>query len=210
MYAAIKALIRLVAALTLGDRLTVTGVENVPRSGGLLVVANHSAMLDAILVPAYLPRPDSWSMAKSEFFQRGPVLAFLFSAFHAFPVIRESADRRALKRGLSLLKGGGALILYPEGRVSWGGLQTALPGAGFLARTAGVPVLPVALVGTHHVLPQGRWWPHRLPLEIRFGKPIDLPDPAAGGRRPSHAETTELLMRAIAELMPTQLRGSYQ
>ena len=207
VYAAIRAAIRLVAALTIGSNLVVSGLENVPRSGGLLVVANHSAMLDAILLPAYLPRGDSWSMAKSEFFQRGPVLAFLFRAFHSFPVVRESADRAALKRGLQVMKEGGVLILYPEGKVSWGAMQAALPGAGFLARAAGVPVLPVALVGTHEVMPQGRWWPRRLPVEIRFGKPISFP---TGEGRPSHGATTEVMMRAIAELLPERLRGPYQ
>ena len=210
MYAAIKALIRLVAWLRLGSRLTVVGREHVPASGGLLVVANHSAMLDAILLPAYLPRADSWSMAKSEFFQRGPVLAFLFRAFHAFPVVRESADRQALRRGLNVMKQGNVLILYPEGRVTWGALQPALPGAGFLARAAGVPVLPVALVGTHKVLPQKTWWPRRATVEIRFGAPITLPAHGLAGGRPDHAQTTDSMMRAIAALLPAELRGSYQ
>src|SRR5690242_18261899 len=124
------------------------GTENVPRSGPLLICPNHSATLDPPMVPAFLPRGDTWSMAKSEYF-RNPVLAFIFGGYHAFPVVRHTADRAALRRSFDLLKRGEALIIYPEGtRVESGVLARPEPGAGFIAQKAGCPVLPVALTGT--------------------------------------------------------------
>ncbi len=124
------------------------GVENVPRTGPLIVCPNHSATLDPPMVPAFLPRSDSWSMAKSEFFKRG-FLTWLFRSYHAFPVVRHSADRTALRTAFEILNSRHALIIYPEGtRVESGVLAQPEPGAGFIAQKAGCPVVPVGLTGT--------------------------------------------------------------
>src|SRR5438309_11062701 len=100
----------------------VIGAANVPSTGPLIICPNHSATLDPPLVPAFLPRADSWSMAKAEYF-RNPVIAWLFRRYHAFAVIRHTADRAALKRSFDLLKRGEVLIIYPEGtRIESGNL----------------------------------------------------------------------------------------
>jgi 1-acyl-sn-glycerol-3-phosphate acyltransferase len=187
----------------------VVGVENVPRSGPLLICPNHSATLDPPLVPAFVPRADTWSMAKSEFFRK-PLIAFIYRSYHSFPVVRHTADRAALKRTFDLLKAGHAVIIYPEGtRVESGVLGQPEPGAGFIAQKAGCPVLPVGLTGTRECLPKGAKWPRRTRVTITFGKPFVILAKRAGGSRIRHDEASEAIMVAIAELLPPGQRGLF-
>jgi 1-acyl-sn-glycerol-3-phosphate acyltransferase len=187
----------------------VVGVENVPRSGPLLICPNHSATLDPPLVPAFVPRADTWSMAKSEFFRK-PLIAFIYRSYHSFPVVRHTADRAALKRTFDLLKAGHAVIIYPEGtRVESGVLGQPEPGAGFIAQKAGCPVLPVGLTGTRECLPKGAKWPRRTRVTITFGKPFVILAKRAGGSRIRHDEASEAIMVAIAELLPPEQRGLF-
>ena len=188
---------------------TVEGTENVPRTGGLVVCGNHFATLDPPMVPAFLPRPDSWSMAKSEYFRK-PWQRFLFTAYQAFPVVRHTADRVALRRAFDLLKDGQVLVIYPEGtRVESGTLSDPEPGAGFIAQRSGCPVLPVALTGTRECLPKGAIWPRRVPVKIRFGRPFVIATKRASGERISHQDASDAIMLAIAELLPPEKRGKY-
>jgi 1-acyl-sn-glycerol-3-phosphate acyltransferase len=148
IYAFLRALMRFMTSVYLVGLFKIEGLENVPREGPLLVCPNHFGTLDPPMVPAFLPRSDAWSMAKSEYFQK-PYLRWLFRSYHAFPVVRHTADRNALRRSFDLLKAGHVLILYPEGtRVEAGVLSTPEPGAGFIAQKAACPVLPVALTGS--------------------------------------------------------------
>jgi 1-acyl-sn-glycerol-3-phosphate acyltransferase len=209
IYALMRALMRTITHVYLVRLFKVVGVENVPRSGALLICPNHSATLDPPLVPAFVPRGDTWSMAKSEFFRK-PLIAFIYRSYHAFPVVRHTADRAALKRSFDLLKAGQALIIYPEGtRVESGVLANPEPGAGFIAQKAGCPVLPVALTGTRECLPKGAWWPRRTKVTITFGKPFLVLQKRADGRRVTHEEASAAIMLAIAELLPPDQRGEF-
>jgi 1-acyl-sn-glycerol-3-phosphate acyltransferase len=193
----------------IGGLFRVVGLENVPRTGPLLICPNHSATLDPPLVPAYLPRGDTWSMAKSEYFRK-PLLRFIFRAYHAFPVVRHTADRAALRRSFDLLKQGEALIIYPEGtRIESGVLARPEAGAGFIAQKANCPVLPVALTGTRECLPKGARWPRRTQVTLTFGKPLRLASKRQDGSRVSHEEASEAIMIAIAELLPAGQRGAF-
>ena len=187
----------------------VIGVENIPRSGPLLICPNHSATLDPPLVPAFVPRADTWSMAKSEFFRK-PLIAFVYRSYHSFPVVRHTADRAALRRAFDLLKGGSSVIIYPEGtRVESGVLAMPEPGSGFIAQKAGCPVLPVGLTGTRECLPKGARWPRRTEVTITFGKPFYVLHKRADGTKVSHEEASDAIMLAIAELLPPEQRGVY-
>ena len=163
-YAFLRGFMRFMTRTYLVGLFTVEGRENVPPAGGLIVCPNHFATLDPPMVPAFLPRSDTWSMAKFEYFQKS-WMRWLFSAYHAFPVIRHTADRLALRRSFDLLKAGQVLVMYPEGtRVEAGVLSRPEPGAGFIAQKSGCPVLPVALTGTRECLPKGAFWPRRVPV----------------------------------------------
>ncbi len=209
LYAAMRALMRFMVNTYLFGMFRVTGVENVPLTGPLLICANHSATLDPPMVPAFTPRGDTWNMAKAEYFKHR-MLALIFLAYHAFPVVRHSADRAALRRSFDLLKAGQVLVIYPEGtRVESGVLAKPEPGAGFIAQKAACPVVPVALVGTRACLPKGAWWPRRTPVSITFGKPFMVASRRADGTRVSHSDASDAIMAEIAELLPPEMRGEF-
>jgi 1-acyl-sn-glycerol-3-phosphate acyltransferase len=204
-----RALMRTLVTVYLGALFKALGVENIPRAGPLLICPNHSATLDPPLVPAYVPRGDTWSMAKSEFF-RNPFIAFIYRSYHSFPVVRHTADRAALRRAFDLLKAGHSVIIYPEGtRVESGVLAQPEPGAGFIAQKAGCPVLPVGLTGTRECLPKGARWPRRTKVTITFGKPFVVLTKRADGSRVTHSEASDAIMLAIAELLPPEQRGVF-
>ena len=209
IYGFLRAVMRTITRLFLIGLFKVVGVENFPRSGPVIVCPNHSATLDPPMVPAFVPRGDTWSMAKSEYFQKG-LTAFIFRQYHAFPVVRHTADRGAIKRSFDLLKEGHVLIMYPEGtRVESGVLARPEPGAGFIAQKAACPVVAVGLTGTRECLPKGAKWPRRTRVTITFGKPFLVATKRPDGTRVSHEEASDAIMTAIAELLPAEQRGAF-
>jgi 1-acyl-sn-glycerol-3-phosphate acyltransferase len=205
----LRGLMRFMTRVYLVGLFRVEGRENVPLSGGLIVCGNHFATLDPPMVPAFLPRPDSWSMAKSEYFRKAR-MRWLFKAYQAFPVVRHTADRVAIRRSFDLLKAGQVLVIYPEGtRVESGVLSKPEPGAGFIAQKSGCPVVPVAITGTRECMPKGKFWPRRVPVLVRFGKPFQIAQRRPNGERISHDEASDAIMLAIAELLPPEKRGLY-
>jgi 1-acyl-sn-glycerol-3-phosphate acyltransferase len=210
IYAFMRGLMRALTRTFLFGLFEVVGAENVPRSGALIVCPNHSATLDPPMVPAFLPRSDSWSMAKSEYF-KGGLVTWLFRHYHAFPVVRHTADRTALRTAFEILKSGQALIIYPEGtRVESGMLAEPEPGAGFIAQKAGCPIVPVGLTGTRDCLPKGAWWPRRTQVSIKFGKPFMVPARRPDGTRITREEASDAIMLEIAELLPERQRGAFR
>lgn len=208
-YAFLRWLMRAMTRTYLIGLFRVIGAENVPRKGPLIICPSHSGTLDPPMVPAFTPRSDTWSMAKSEYF-KGGITEFLFRQYHAFPVVRHTADRVALKRSFDLLKAGQALIIYPEGtRVESGVLASPEPGAGFIAQKAGCAVVPVGLSGTRECLPKGARWPRRVPVSITFGKPFMVASKRPDGTKITHQEAADAIMVEIAELLPAEQRGAF-
>src|SRR5260370_24418862 len=90
--------------------------------------------------------------------------------YHAFPVVRHSPDRTALRRAFGLLKEGSAVVLFPEGHRSEDArLLRAEPGAGFVARRSAAPLVPIAITGTQNVLGRQSTMPRpaEAPLTLR-------------------------------------------
>jgi 1-acyl-sn-glycerol-3-phosphate acyltransferase len=209
VYRFMTGLMRLLVRIVVGPAVDVEGLENLPLRGGLLVVSNHVGTIDPPLTGAYLPRLDVYFMAKSEYFQKR-FSRLILIAYHAFPVIRNSADRASLRHALGLLRAGHVVVMYPEGSRSWDGrLRRPHPGAGFLGRLAGVPILPVAVWGTERVVPKGAKWPHRGPLHLRFGPVFWLGERDDQGRRLSSQRCADLMMQEIAPLLPSRYRGVF-
>ena len=208
-YAFLRGLMRFLTRTFLVGLFHIEGRENVPRTGAVLVCPNHFGTIDPPMVPAFLPRPDSWSMAKSEYFRK-PLNRWIFTAYQAFPVVRHTADRSALRRSFQLLKAGHALVMYPEGtRIDAGVLARPEPGAGFIAQRAGCAVVPVALLGTAECLPKGAKWPARVPVSLRYGKPFVVMERRPDGKRVSHQEAADAIMLEIAQLLPPDRRGLF-
>jgi 1-acyl-sn-glycerol-3-phosphate acyltransferase len=209
IYAAMRWLMRALTRTYLVGLFRAIGVENIPRTGPVIICPNHSATLDPPMVPAFVPRDDTWSMAKSEYFHGG-FTEFMFRSYHAFPVVRHTADRSALRFAFDLLKEGHVLVMFPEGtRVESGVLAQPEPGAGFIAQKAACPVVPVALVGTRECMPKGAWFPRRTPVSLTFGRPFLVEQKRPDGNKITHQEAADAIMVEIATLLPPEMRGAF-
>ena len=145
LYAAVRVVV--VPFLRLWFRLHVSGAENVPASGGVIIAPNHKSLLDPFFVGAAAHRRVRY-MAKIEIFKGpfGPLLVRL----GAFPVRRGEADAEALTTAKEILRRGGAVVVFPEGtRVDQAdALGAPHHGAARLALETGAPIVPAAVVGT--------------------------------------------------------------
>jgi 1-acyl-sn-glycerol-3-phosphate acyltransferase len=192
----------------------VIGLENVPRTGAFLVVANHCSNLD----PPFL----GWAvghrtgrvvhfMAKDEL-RRWPLIGWLARNSGAIFVRRGEGDRAAQRTAVGVLASGRPLALFPEGTRSRDGqMKEGRAGAALLAMRGGAPVLPVGIAGTHRIFENGRRIPRRSRVTIRIGQPFELPHADAGGSldRTVLREGTERIMREIAALLPEEQRGRW-
>ncbi|QKE83564.1 lysophospholipid acyltransferase family protein [Arthrobacter sp. NEB 688] len=187
-------------------RPTVTGTHHVPRTGGVVLASNHLSFIDSFAIPIVAPRPVSF-LAKSDYFTGpgvgGAVRRGFFETIGAIPVDRHSsrAAQESLDAALEVLRAGRAFGIYPEGTRSRDGrLYKGRTGVAWLALTAGVPVVPVGLVGTDAVQPVGSSFPRRAKVRVSFGPPIH-PGPYAGmpaGK--ARRLMTDAVMDAIAGL----------
>jgi 1-acyl-sn-glycerol-3-phosphate acyltransferase len=186
-------------------RLEARGTEHVPRAGALLLVSNHSSVLDPPLVGGAAPRQLTF-LAKAELFDI-PLFGRFIRAVNARPVRREGSDARALKTALRVLEEGKALLVFPEGtRGPEGTLREAKPGAGMLAVLSGAAVVPVFITGSGGALPRGAVMPRPRKAIVRFGPPLrfkpkgDEARETAEARKDAYRAATEEMMRAIAQL----------
>ncbi len=207
IYATLRICVRLLAWIVLGRRLRIVGMEHVPRRGAVLIVGNHVGTVEPALTGFFIPRLDVFYLAKSELF-RTPFLAWIFRHSHAFPVVRDTPDRSALRVALKLLADGHVLLVYPEGTRSWDGqiLGDTHGGAGFIARHSGALIVPVASWGSERVIPRGSWLPRRADVELRIGPPFRLPATGPDGKRLSNRQAAAAMMERVIALLPEERR----
>jgi 1-acyl-sn-glycerol-3-phosphate acyltransferase len=192
-------------------RPKVSGVGNVPRTGPLILAANHLSMVDSIVLPAVTPRP-VYYLAKDEYF-RNPMLRALLTGLNNIPVDRSNgrASLLALDAAQPVLAAGHVLGIYPEGtRSPDGRLYRGRPGAAKLALDTGAVVLPVGLIGTEKIHAIGARLPRVARSEVIFGEPLDLSqwdDEPVNSRL--LREITERLMREIGKLTGQEYVGRY-
>ncbi len=189
---------------------TVSGREQIPPEGGLIVVANHVNLTDPVLLMLAFPRRITY-MAKEELF-RYPVLGMLLRDAGMFPVARGGTleqKRDIMRRAEALLNRGHVVALFPEGKRSPSGtLLEAKPGAAILSLRTGAPLVPVAIEGAHKI--KGRWWWLRRPrVTVTIGPPFHLTAPEGRLVRSESARLTSDLMCRIAALLPYERRGPY-
>ena len=195
-YAAARALVQV--GLRLCFQLRGEGMERVP-SGGLLLVSNHASYLDPLAVGSVVPREIHYLARRSLF--RGPMAALLTSV-NTIPTAREHPEPAALRKILGLLAEGQGVLIFPEGtRSPDGTLQSAEPGAGFLAAQARVPILPVRVFGSFEALPRASRLPRLAPIRVVIGSAY-LPRPIGKGetKKEYYRSLAEEMMRRIAEL----------
>ena len=171
--------------------------DKVPSTGAVLVAGNHRGFLDAPLVVAFVSRPACF-LAKSELF-RGPA-ARLLMWLGQIPVDRGRPDREALRRAVGVLRGGGVLGMFPEGARGSGALETVQHGIAYIAlRVPGVPIVPVACLGTERAMPKGSRFPRwGSRVDVVFGTPFTISVPANPRSRGAVAAAAEEIRVALA------------
>jgi 1-acyl-sn-glycerol-3-phosphate acyltransferase len=158
----------------------VEGLENVPAEGPAILASNHLSFLDSIFLPLMVPRRVTF-LAKIDYFTqrglKGRAKRMFFSGVGQLPIDRSGgkASDAALRSAVRVLAGGQLLGIYPEGtRSPDGRLYRGKVGVARMALEARVQVIPVAMLGTFEVQPQGRTVPKIRRVGIRIGRPLDF------------------------------------
>jgi 1-acyl-sn-glycerol-3-phosphate acyltransferase len=183
------------------------GLENVPREGAAILMINHIAFVDPIVVLHLVPR-NIVPMAKVEVYEY-PVIGIFPRLWGVIPVRREEVDRRAIRMALEVLSAGEIILVAPEATRS-PQLQQGKEGVAYLASRSGAPVVPVAIDGTvgYPSFPLSRRWQGE-GAQVRFGRPFRYkPNPERPDRETLH-KMTEEAMYVLARLLPEARRGVY-
>jgi 1-acyl-sn-glycerol-3-phosphate acyltransferase len=155
-------------------RLRVTGTENIPPTGGVILASNHLSFVDSLFMPLLCPRQVVF-LGKADYFESWRTRWF-FEGVGVIPVRREggSAGEAAMLAGIRALKEGKVVGIYPEGtRSPDGRLYRGKTGVARMALEAQVPVIPVAISGTPEIMPIDAKIPRLTGTpRVEFGKPL--------------------------------------
>jgi glycerol-3-phosphate dehydrogenase (NAD(P)+) len=153
-------------------RMSRVGREHIPRTGGVIIAANHRSFLDPFVIGTLVKRP-IYFVAKTELFSRR-IPAWFLSSLGAFPIDRGRNDGDAMATARRILERGDVVVIFPEGtRTRPGPLGQPKRGVGRLALETGAPVVPVAVIGTEAIRNGWRIRPHK--VKLRCGKPLQFP-----------------------------------
>ena len=184
-------------------RLSAKGLENIPKTGPVLLVSNHASYIDPFLDGVMLRRPIHF-MARSDLWNV-KLLAWWIPKVHGIPIRRTGFDRKALQVTFDYLKNGEIILIYPEGTRSFdGNLKPGMPGVGMIAYQAKVPVIPIYISGSFAAYPRNVKFPKPKKITVFYGPPLDL---QAEFNLPDEKETyiaiVSKIMDAIRALSPT-------
>jgi 1-acyl-sn-glycerol-3-phosphate acyltransferase len=196
-------------------RIRVEGLENVPKRGPAIIAANHLSFLDSFFIPLVVPKRRVTYLAKADYFKSWKT-AWFFKMVGQIPMDRSggSKSKAALDTALGVLKEGKLLGIYPEGTRSPDGyLYRGRTGVARLALTAGVPVIPVGLVGTVEVMPKDAKMPRlsgRQTVRVKYGRPLDFSRYAGRERdRMVLRSATDEIMYEIMQLSGQEYKDEY-
>jgi len=180
-------------------KMEVTGLENFPPQGPIILAANHVTNFDVFPMQFALPRP-IFFMGKAELF-KNPLLDIFLRNLSGFPVNRGEKDQWAMRHAAQVLKRGLTLGMFPEGTRSKGkGLAVAKTGVARLAIETDCPILLAAVTGSDQFFKR---FPHRARVRIEFLPPLS----SKPGENP--LALTDRLMFTLAQSLPESMRGVY-
>ncbi|MBI3240987.1 MAG: 1-acyl-sn-glycerol-3-phosphate acyltransferase [Chloroflexi bacterium] len=184
----------------------IEGLENLPPAGPAILMINHIAFIDPIVVLGNLPR-NIVPMAKIEVYNY-PVWGIFPRLWAVIPVRRGEADREALMQALTVLKAGEIILVAPQG-TRQPALSQAKEGIAYLAHKSGAPIIPVAIEGTKGfpTISKKRW--SEPGGVVTLGKPFRFKP--ITGRLPREAlrQMTDEAMYRLAAMLPDHRRGIY-
>lgn len=198
--------------LRLAARVHVEGLENLPRSGPLIVVANHLSNADPPLVVGWLTPAlgrQLHILAKEAIFV-GPIGWFLRGQ-GVTPVRAGGSDMEAFRAARGVIERGDVLCIFPEGtRSATGVVGEPKPGVAMLATRTSVPIVPVGISGSDVFLGRDKRLPRlRAQITLRVGRPFVLSLDARVSRREAVNAASDELMRNIAALVDERHRGRF-
>ena len=190
-------------------RVKISGKENIPYGKPYVVAINHISIFDPPFAGSFWPE-ELEMMGASDVFRK-PGQGQVLKLYGVIPVHRGDYDRPLLTRVVWMIKSGRPMLIAPEGgRSHVPAMQRAKPGVAYIVEKTGVPVLPVALVGTTEDFWQRATRGQKPPLEMRIGKPITLPPITPGSdKHAARQRNADLVMSHLAGLLPEEYRGVY-
>jgi 1-acyl-sn-glycerol-3-phosphate acyltransferase len=203
----LRFLLKWIGFTTLAKLGSVEGLENIPERGPAILMINHIAFVDSIVVLHTVPR-NIVPLAKVEVYNY-PVIGWFPKLYGVIPVRREDVDRRAVQQCLEVLKAGEIILVAPEGTRGTE-LQQGKEGVAFLSVRSGAPIVPVAIEGTtgFPALRFTRSW--RGPgAQVRFGRPFNFRPELGNARHEQLRQMTDEAMYVLAAMLPPQRRGVY-
>ena len=204
---ALRFLLKWIGFTLLAKLDKVEGSENVPVEGPAILMINHIALIDPIVVIHSLQR-NIVPLAKIEVYEY-PIIGILPKIWEVIPVKREEFDRRAIHQVMETLGDGEIVLVAPEG-TRGPTLKQGKEGIAYLASRSGVPVIPVAIEGTQN-FPTFRFtksW--RNPgIQVQFGKPFRFRSIHKPADRDDLRKMTDEAMYILASYLPEYRRGHY-
>lgn len=187
--------------LCLGWRVKVHGAGYVPRSGPVILAANHIGLLDGPALVALTKRL-TFALVKREAFT-GAVGQILVHVGQ-ISLNRREIDPQAIKKAVQVLRAGKVLAVFPEGGRSGGEVAWAKGGAAYLAMVSGAPIVPVAILGTREPGQTKNQLPRlRSSIYLVYGEPLTVPQSPWPRRKASVAQWTAVLRERLAEHLVT-------
>ena len=193
-------------------RWDVIGKENIPKEGPLLIVMNHFSFLDTV-APIHAVKWPLEFIGDFEMPNSPPVMRVFPQMWQTLKIEQGTPNFEALQASEAILAQGGVLVIYPEGHVHDGPLNSALPGAAYMALRTGVPILPMGTISDNDwklfktISEEKR----RLKVITKIGE-VFGPLETTHETRPSREEIRQagrLIMTKIAALLPKAYRGDF-
>ena len=173
-------------------RFEVSGRDNIPADGSFLLCANHIHAFDPVMVAVFSRRQPSF-MAKKEIFSK-PFLGALCTALGAFPVDRGTADMKAFRHTMDILKRGDGLLIFAQG-TRMEGFEDAKRGVAVFALKSGAPIIPIGISGNYRVFSK---------LHIHIGEPISMDEYA--GQKVKTELVEEVMDKVVKKITSLQLQ----
>ncbi len=167
-------------AMNLFGSPRIVGIDRLKSvKGPVVFVANHHSHADTTLLLATLPahlRRDLSVAAGADYFFTNKFMSTISALFiGAVPIERQRLSKLSITNTVETIEAGNSLLIYPEGgRSPDGWSKEHRPGAAFVSKLAGVPIVPIYIEGTGNVLPKGKYWPTRSRCAVAFGSPMRL------------------------------------
>ncbi|ARC56393.1 1-acyl-sn-glycerol-3-phosphate acyltransferase [Frondihabitans sp. 762G35] len=201
--------------LFLWFHVRVTGRDNIPRRGPVIIASNHLDFLDSLFLPAVVQRKMTYLVAADYYAKKsllGRLLGWFLTQIGQLPIDRSggSASKASLETGLRVLENDGLIGIYPEGTRSRDGLMhRGRTGVARLVLASGVTVIPAAIQGSDRIRVAGSRLPKRADIQITFGRPLHFETVDGDYDAKRLRAVTDEIMQEIARLTPQEYVDSY-